>query len=83
MKYEIVAVHDRALDAYNRPIFVPTLGAASRMFLDEVNRKDSESNKHPEDYDLYHLGTWDDATGKFVNALEPKQIARGKDVITD
>lgn len=78
MRHKIVAVHDRALDAYLRPFFTPALGAAIRSFQDEINRADSDINKHPDDYDLYHLGDWDDATGAFTPQPKPIQIAIGK-----
>lgn len=80
MKHEIVAIHDRAVDAYLRPWFVPALGQAVRAFGDEINRPaaDNTMNQHPEDYDLYHLGSWDDQTGEFTNIGMPKQIAIGK-----
>ena len=66
MKYAVCAVKDRAVDAFNRPIYVPTIGVAIRSFTDEVNRKDSELANHPEDYDLYELGTWDDQTAVYT-----------------
>lgn len=79
----IVAVKDRAVDAYNRPFYVPTIGAAIRSFTDEVNRTDSEMNAHPEDYDLYDMGTFCDQTGTFLPADGgvPRVISRAQDLI--
>lgn len=79
MRLMIVAVRDRALDAYLRPFFVNALGGAIRGFQDEINRADGEMFKHPDDYDLYHLGDWDDETGQFTSQ-QPKQIAIGKNL---
>lgn len=81
MKYIVVSVRDRAADAYGRPFFVAALGQAIRSFTDEVNKKgpDNTIGSHPEDFDLYHLGTFDDATGTFECGT-PRQIAIGKDV---
>lgn len=81
MKYLVVAVRDRAADAYGVPMFVASLGGAIRSFGDEINRA-AENNslyQHPEDYDFYSLGTFDDATGSFECHI-PKQIAVGKDL---
>lgn len=64
MKIIICSIYDIKVAAYQRPIFVPATGAATRMFTDEVNRADSEMNKHPEDYALYLLGHFEDETGK-------------------
>lgn len=82
MNHIIVAVLDRAMDAYGRPFFVPALGAAIRSFQDEVNNKESPMNKHPDDYDLYRLGIYDDVRGVIEPLGEPIQIAIGKQMIT-
>ena len=83
MKLHVVSVRDRAADAFGRPIFVAAIGQAIRSFQDEINRsgENNEMNKHPDDYDLYHLGTWDDESGKFEMLAEPKQLAIGKQVV--
>lgn len=80
MIYQVVSVRDRAADAFGRPIFVLALGQAIRSFQDEINRQadNNEMNRHPEDYDLYHLGTFDDANGRFNNLPDIKQLAIGK-----
>lgn len=80
----VVSVRDRAADAFGRPFFVHTLGLAIRSFQDEVNRKaaDNPMCAHPEDYDLYHLGAFDDSTGQLVSPPDcPKQIAIGKQMV--
>jgi len=80
MNHYIVAVKDRAIDAFMRPFTVPHRNAAIRGFTDEVNRKDSEMHRHPEDYDLYVLAQWDDNTGK-VTPQDPELVARAQDLI--
>lgn len=80
MKYAVCAVKDRAVDAYNRPLYVPTVGVAIRSFNDECNKKDSELYNHPEDYDLYELGQWDDQTAIYVALEQPRVIARAQDI---
>lgn len=86
MLYQIVAVRDRAVDVFGQPTFVSHLGAAIRSFGDEINRPHSEErpspfNAHPDDFDLYHLGTYDDATGVFSQDSNPRQLAIGKDLV--
>lgn len=73
----MVAIKDRALDAFMRPFFAQTKGQAIRMFNDEINNQDSPMFKHPDDYDLYYLGTWDDKTGE-TTEQHPEQLALGK-----
>ena len=83
MILQIVAVRDRAMDAYMRPFFVPALGMAMRSFQDEVNRvsQDNPMYRHPEDYDLYHLGEFEEETGKFTSLASPKQLAIGRQMV--
>ena len=82
MKLILCSVFDRAADAYARPMFVPSVGVAIRSFSDEVNRSDIDNQlfNHPDDFDLFELGEFDDNTGKF-NLLEaPKLLSLGKQV---
>jgi hypothetical protein len=81
MKYAVCAVKDRAVNAYNRPIYVPTVGVAIRSFTDEVNRQDSELQNHPEDYDLYEIGQWDDETAIYTPLETPRVITRAQDIV--
>lgn len=78
----IVSVKDRAADVFNRPFFVPHRNVAVRDFTDEVNRADPNNplHKHPDDFDLYVLGQFDDSTGTFIVEVSPTVLVRGKDV---
>lgn len=77
MKQKILAVKDRAIDAFLQPFFTPALGAGIRAFQDEISNEQSPMHKHPDDYDLYHLGEFDTSTGEF-STIQPQQIAVGK-----
>lgn len=81
MKYYVVAVRDRAADCYAVPNFVASIGGAIRGFADEINRSAADNMffNHPEDFDLYQLGTYDDADGSF-EVSAPHQIVVGKDL---
>lgn len=83
MEYKVVAIRDRVADVYGQPIFVASVGSAIRSFGDEVNNKREGNNlaNHPEDFDLYLLGTFDDETASFEGLPQPKQIAIGKDLV--
>lgn len=82
MKLVLCTVKDRAADAYGRPMFVPSVGVAIRSFSDEVNRKDPDNQlfNHPDDFDLYELGEFDDNTGLFDLHDQPKLLSLGKQV---
>lgn len=80
MKHVVLSVRDRASEMFSRPMVFPTAGVAVRALTDEVNRAapDNDYFKHPSDFKLYELATFDDETGlitafdspNFVVALE-------------
>lgn len=76
----IVAVKDRAADAFMRPFFVPTANMAIRSFMDEVNRDaaDNQMFAHPDDFDLYEIGVFDDSTGRITSYDDMKVLMLGK-----
>lgn len=84
MRYKVVCIRDRAIDTYGQPAFVANIGGAIRGFGDEVKRRDDNNqlNKHPDDFDLYLLGEFDDQTGEFFCDGPPRQIAVGKDYVS-
>jgi len=79
----IYAVKDLAVQAFGQPFFLRTNGEAIRSLTDEVNRTDGESAvaKHPEDYELYHLGTYLEETAEMAINEKPELVARAKDLI--
>lgn len=82
MKLLLVAVHDRAVDAYNRPFAVNTTGQAIRSFGDEVNNPQSPMNAHADDYALFELGTFDEQTGRITGHDIPIQLSLAKQLKT-
>lgn len=83
MQLTICTVYDSAAQAYNRPIFVPHANLARRSFQDEVNRAGDQANQmhsHPEDFQLYELGSFDDSNGVFSMLPEPRLICRAQDL---
>lgn len=82
MRYKVLTVRDRAIDAYGQPFFSTSVGGAVRSFADEINRAadGNQLHKHPEDYDLFLLGEFDDESGEF-ESHRPQQVAVGKDLL--
>lgn len=79
MKHKIFSIFDVKASAYLPPFYMPETAMAIRVFSDCVNSKDHQFGKHPGDYTLFEVGTWDDAVcvisckpsaGKVVNGLE-------------
>lgn len=82
MNLELFAVKDRALGAFMRPWVAQTTGQAIRIFQDEINKHGSELNAHPDDYDLWHIGTFNDNSGLLtIPDGGIKQLVLGKQVL--
>lgn len=64
---QVMAVLDRASGTFGTPFFVVSVGAGTRSFRDEVNRKDDTNQlyQHPEDFSLWRLSAFDDNAGEF------------------
>lgn len=78
----VLAIRDSAVGAFQAPFVHVALGAAVRAFGDAVKNPESGMDKHPEDYELYHLADFDEVTGLFIAGEQPVCIARGKDYIS-
>lgn len=72
MELKIFAIRDTKAGFYSPPFFKQTHTEAERDFREIANDQKSSLNKYPEDFDLYHLGTYDDQSGKM--ALEPSPV---------
>lgn len=66
MILSIYAIRDNKVGAFMQPFYMNTNAAAIRAFDDLVNDGKSGVNKHPEDYELYLLGVYDDNTGRIT-----------------
>lgn len=86
MKMQVVVIRDIVADVYGVPQFVPNLGSAIRSFGDQCQNKERGNTlgEHPEDFEMYHLGEYDDKTAEFtdinggrIDDVDMKQIATG------
>lgn len=59
------SLHDVKALQYHPPFFVSTDAAAIRMVQDLVNDLQTMVGKHPSDFKLYAVGTYDDLNGRF------------------
>lgn len=84
MILQICVLRDSAAGVFGMPSFHATIGAAVRGFGDAVNR-DEPNNvlfAHPDDFELFHIGSFEDGLARFELLESPKAIARGKDFKT-
>jgi len=74
MKTGMFAVYDLKAKAFLQPFFSVTEGTAIRAFAVAVNDPGTMLAKHPGDYVLFEVGSFDDDSG-FLAALSPvKQL---------
>ena len=78
----IYTIRDSAAALYGRPFYVQGPAVAVRSFTDEVNKAEPQNDlfNHPEDFELFELGTYNDATAVFELYSQPKPLCTAKQV---
>lgn len=66
MQTKMFALYDGKAKAFSIPFFKLTLGEALRDFDDACNDPQCKVNRHPGDYTLYEVGTYDDTHAEIV-----------------
>lgn len=56
----VFAIYDSGVSTWMVPIFARNKGEIMRSFIEAVNNPESKFFKHPADYTLFEIGTWDD-----------------------
>lgn len=76
MEFQLISIRDSKGEAFQPPRATKTIGEAERMFENAINTKQEGNflNQYPEDFDLYHLGTFDDQTGKMKLFDSPRHL---------
>ena len=70
MKINAYSLLDVAVGSFNAPFYAPNDRVAMRVCSDAAEDPETLIGKHPEDFDLYLLGTFDDLIGEFTNDLK-------------
>lgn len=70
----VFAIYDSKVETYQKPFFMLSKGQALRAWIDLINDQQSEVSKHPEDFTLFLLGSYDENTGKFENEATPQSL---------
>lgn len=69
MQLRAFTVYDSKVESYLRPFFMQTPAEAIRAFKETVNDGQSAFSKHPEDYTLLEVGTFDESTGELCSII--------------
>lgn len=71
---KVFSVYDAKVEAFMAPFFCVTTGQAVRMFSDAIQDEKTNFCKHPEDFALFELGTFDDAGGQLHSNATAKHV---------
>lgn len=83
MELKVFSIFDEKAKVFSNPFYMGHNGQALRAFSDLVQDKQSSIAKHPGDYKLYLLGTFNDVSGKFTSLNETEFLAHASDYIAD
>ena len=77
MQLKAFSVYDKKADAFIPPFYYHMEAQAVRTFKDMVSNVDHAFGRHPEDYDLYAINVFDDASGRFKDDCTPRLVLSG------
>jgi len=78
----IVVLKDTAAQVFSQPMFVPTTAVAVRSLREEMSNPNATSDvaRHPDDFELYNIGTYSEDDASLAPLSEPQLIVRCKDL---
>ena len=79
MKLELYSIYDSKEEIYYQPHFLLNHSVALRQFGDMANDKDTKISKHPEDYTLWHLGSYEDSSATLTPLKTKKCLAHANE----
>lgn len=80
-RFQVCAVRDAKVKAFNNPMFFRTNAEAIRSFSDACNDdKNVDFKRHAEDYSIWCVGTWDD--DGHLSAMEPECLIQAVDCLS-
>lgn len=74
MKSQVFAVLDTKVGSFAQPFFAQNSAVALRMFLDAATDPNTQLGKHPEDFFLYRLGSFDEESGYLEALVKPENL---------
>lgn len=77
----ILSVRDIKADNFSPPFLAPNVASGIRSFTDVATNPQSSVNKHPEDFQLFELGDFDERTAAFDLRPQPVFLANATDVV--
>lgn len=79
MKFNIYSVYDVKACAYARPLYLRSKEELFAAIYETAKEKSTGFYKHPEDYTVYELGTFDELTAK-IEYIGPQSVGTVLDI---
>lgn len=83
MLFTMFSIYDSAISTWLTPMYARNKGEMLRNFADAVNDSKSNLAKHPGDYSLFELGTFDDDKCVFTLLQSPIRLCLALDFVKD
>lgn len=77
--FKVIAVKDELTNSFLSPAFIESIEEAERLFAYQVNTI-GLWKENPEDYSLYHIGSYDQETGSLIG-ITPVKVVGGRAVL--
>lgn len=74
-------IFDAAVNAFMPPFQSRADGEALRQFTDAMNDEKSHFNRHPHDYTLFYIASFDDESATFELPTAPRRLISGTEVL--
>lgn len=81
MRQLMFSVFDVKAEVFGHPFFMGNTAEAVRAFRDLVEDERSTVHKHPEDYKLCRVASWDNSTGVLVPESPVVTIGFGSEFV--
>lgn len=81
MSNQIFAIRDVKVSSYHTPFFTQNEIMAVRNLTAYLTNENSIISQFPEDYELFHLGSFDEITAKFTMFDNPKFVINAMSVV--
>jgi hypothetical protein len=79
MKINAYVIYDVKAKMYNKPFYLQNDDVALRAFTDLANDPNTDVSKHPADFILFSVGTYEDTTAE-IDATIPEVMARAHEL---
>lgn len=81
LKLGLYSIHDACSNAFSNPWVARTNDEAIRAFGRDTKKTDSAAADHPEDFFLYHVGYFDQVSGRIEGLEIVERISKATDFI--